>query len=641
MAFHWRMYAGLLACMFMTLPVYPQSPVRVDQHFKQLVLSEQVYLASDTVSTPRIDLVLRGSYVFRPHSGPSINPGFSTTFYWVHFRLQNPDLVPKELLLEVENPHINKLQLFTRTQGRLQPSVLTGDHFPFAQRPVLHPHFLFPITVGGQQTIDCYLWVDKHGEQVQIPLRLWDRDYFSDNAYKLYLFVGFMLGIGGLYCVLSLLTLLFFRLRLTLYYFIYTVSVWFFLTAHTGLGFAFIWPQATWWTSAARPTMVLFIYSSSLLFVRDFFRLSATYPSLYRYTQVLLLILGALLLVLWSQNPALGLFQQNWYNPVYYDGTGLLRFMIVIHTVATIVLLSVVAIGVFVYSKNRQPEGLWVSVGYLMTLLSGSSITLVHVGLLPDNYVTQNIPLITNALDTIILSLLLANRFKNIHVHNTQISAELAQQRQRNAIQLLEGQVIERKRLSQELHDGISLSLSTIRLKLSMLAEKMNGQRTEAQHLVDALSEVGQNVRQFSHALSPVMLERYGLVDALDELMQQLQSSHPELSVSFMHDELQNESIPTLVAQTIYQISLELLNNVLKHAQAQRVTLQIRQLGDTLNLTVSDDGKGYDIEDKTRGIGLQNIQARVQLMSGRFIVQRQAAGMNHRVELPVQTKLFS
>jgi signal transduction histidine kinase len=632
---HW---IGCIALTIISSPINAQTPVAVGARFQEVVLSDQVQLLED--STKQLTLREVVNQPFHPHHGSSINPGFSNSYYWVRFRLFNPDSTPKELLLEVENPHINKLRLFTVAQGRWQTSLLTGDHFPFRQRPIKHPHFLFPITVGPQQTLTGYLWVDKHGEQVQIPLRLWDKNYFSTNTYKLYLFVGLMLGIGGLYCIISLLTLLFFRLRLTLYYFLYTVWTWLFLTAHTGFGFAFLWPSATWWTSAARPTSAMLIYVSSLLFIENFFLLRKTHPFLHRYTQVLIGLLTLVLILFWSHNPALGLVKNYWYNPVYYSGEGLLRLMIVMHILATICLSSVVFIGLFVYRTNRKPEGLWVSIGYMMILLSGSSILLVHAGYLPDNYITHNLPLVANAFDTVILSLLLANRFKNIYIENAQISTELAEQRQHNAIQLLEGQIIERRRLSQELHDGISLALANIRLRLSLLAENLNGHQVEAEQLVEALGNVGQDVRQFSHALSPVLLERYGLVGALEELIQDVQNSHPGLIVLFDQDVNHPENIQPLVTQMVYQITLELLNNITRYAHAQKVTIQLNQLEHLLILSVSDNGIGYDFKEASRGIGLQNINARVQVLNGLFTVSRLTKGMQHTVEIPAQTKLF-
>ncbi len=268
-----------------------------------------------------------------------------------------------------------------------------------------------------------------------------------------------------------------------------------------------------------------------------------------------------------------------------------------------------------------------------MLLLGGMTVILLFAGYLPENYLTQNMPLMTNAVETLVMSFLLAHRFKNIYQLNAQKSAELAEQRQKSAIQLVEGQMIERKRLSQELHDGISLSLANIRLRLSMLAEKLNGHSKEANHLVEALGEVGQDVRRFSHALSPVMLERYGLVEALEELLTQVEVSQSNLVLLFENKGVNDKNIEPLVSQMLYQIALELLNNIVKHAQARHATLRLYQEDNTLNLEVLDDGIGYENDELGDGIGLQNIRARVQLLNGTFSAIRQSKGMMHKVTL--------
>lgn len=618
-----------------------QPPIRVDRSFRQGVISRQADLFEDSAKTATLAQVLGGTVPFKRYDGPSINPGFSNSFFWVRFRMHNPEAAPRKLLLEVENPHINKLRLHTVAAGRVETSLLTGDHFPFAQRPRRHPHFLFPVTLPAGQTLTAYLWVDKHGEQVQVPLRLWDEAAFGANQPPLYLFAGCVLGIIGLYALLSLLTALFFRQKLTFYFFGYTVATCLFMVAHSGFGFALLWPRATWWTSAARPTTALLIYAFSLLFAQEFFHLRKNHPWLHRHTQGLLVVIGALLLVYWSQNPALGWFERYWYNPVGYEGTGLLWFMVAVHLVVVTVLLTVMGTGIFVFLRTRKVEGLWFAFGNTMLLVSGFLIVFVHAGYWPDNPVTQNIPLLATAFETVILSLLLANRFKTIYQDNARISSELAAQRQRNALQLLEGQRLERQRLSQQLHDGISLALSGVRQRLSVLAETLTGQRPEAERLVDALGEVGQDVRRFSHALSPVMLERYGLPDALDEAVHTLQGSHPAVALSFQHREESPEPTHPLVAQTLYLIALELLNNLVKHAQAHYAALCLTQVGRDLTLTVTDDGTGYDPDADAPGIGLQNIRARVQLLNGRFTALRLPTGMRHTVEIEAQTSFFS
>jgi signal transduction histidine kinase len=623
-------FIGLLVTPWL---VSGQVPIQIRGGFREEVLSKQVELLEDTSKSLTIGDILTQKPTFKPNTQPSINLGFTNSYYWVRFKLSNPDSVERELMLEVENPHINKLQLFTISGKQRGESMLTGDHFPFAQRPVPHPHFLFPIKLSPRQTLTFYLWADKHGEQLQIPLRLWEKEYFSTNADTLFLFLGLMLGISGLYCVISFFIYFFFRQNLTLYYWIYTTAAWLFLVAHTGLGFQLFWSNSTWWASAARPTTALLLYSFMLLFTSKFFNLARTHRFIYLFTRLQLIIFIALFLWLWSQNPALGFFKQNWYNPVYYEGTWLLLFMKLTNLTVLVLLITTPIIGLYYYWRYHQLESLWFSVGNSMLLLGGLTTIFVFAGYLPDNYLTQNMPLMTNALESVILSFLLANRFKNIYQLNAQMSSELAEQRQQNAIRLFEGQLIERKRLSQELHDGISLSLANIRLRLSMLVEKLNGYSKEANDLVEVLGDVGQDVRRFSHALSPVMLERYGLVEALEELVNQVQASQPKLTLSFEHEDLDNRQISPLVAQMLYQIALELLNNIVKHAKANQATLRLFQEGEKLNLEVLDDGIGYENDGINDGIGLQNIRARVQLLNGTFSAIRQSKGMMHKVTL--------
>ena len=612
-----------------------QTPIPIGPDFDQLFLTTQVALLEDSTHALTIREVVRVPFTL--NNKASINLSFTLSYYWVKFRLYNPDSVSKPLLLEVENPHLNKLRLYTVKDGTIRPGPLTGDHFPFAQRPVRHPHFLFPLSLPPGTTT-YYLWVDKHGEQLQIPLRLWRREAFEATTDRRFLLVGCMLGINCLYCIVSLLVFLFFRQKITFYYWLYTMFAALFLVAHTGLGFEYLWPEATWWASAARPTCAMGMYIFTLLFARRFFSFSAGHRFLDWFTRGLIGLFVLLLLVLWANNPALHVKDNYWYNPVYYSGEGLLIFMKVVNLTAFVFLLSLPLIGIYFYIRYRKVESLWFSLGNMTLLVGGLSVILVFAGYLPDNYITQNTPLLTNAIETIILSFLLANRFKNIYQQNALIAADLAEQRRQNAMQLLEGQVQERKRLSQELHDGLSLSIANIRLRLSLLADRLNGESREADVLVEDLGQVGQDVRQFSHALSPILLERHGLAEALDDLLFHTRLAHPGLTINFEHKEFSQENLPSVLQQSLYQIVLELINNIVRHAQATHTTIRLIRTGNELVLEVQDNGVGYEAGEEGGGIGLANIRSRADLFSATFRVVRLPEGMLHTLRVPVYTR---
>ena len=626
----WRLPIFFLVLCCRTVHLSAQE-VLVNGSFQHTLLGNQVQIFEDKSKKMSFEEVLEQPFVH--HTKSSINIGFTNSYYWLRFHLKNQDTLETKVFLEISNPHINKMQLYSVNGTAATKSILTGDNFPFSQRPYIHPHLVFPITLSPKESTEYYLWVDKHGEQLQIPIALWGNEAFAQYSSKLLIFISMMLGISSLYLLISLLFLLYFREKLTFYYWLYTWAVWVYLVAHSGFGFQYIWQNAIWWTSSARPISSLLFNFFAILFTRTFFNIQKKNRFLYPLTNTLLVLLFINFIAFFSQNPLLGLFKNNWYNPQYYEGSSLMFFMRLTYFVVLAVLWSIIGMGIYFYRKTKKNENLWFTLGFSMIMVSGTLTIFIFMGYIPDNYFTQNFPLVSHPLEIIIISFLIANRYKNIHVENANIAAELAEQRQQNAIQLLTGQAIERQRLSQELHDGISLALANIRLRLSIFSEKF--QSKEVNHIVDELGDVGQDVRRFSHALSPIMLEKHGLIEAIEELIDTTKNAHPTLIIQFSHNSISERSLGSLLKQTIYQITLELINNTVKHANAKLLEVKLNEKEGFVLLELLDDGIGYDSEQESTGIGLQNIQARTQSLNGQFQIEKGAIGMKHKVKIPV------
>ena len=623
--------------VFFKIALVEAQEIVIDRHFEHILMGNHVEIFEDKSKKMSFAEAKKQQYKLYPKQ--SINFGFTNAYFWLHFRLKNNDSTKNKVFLEISNPHINKLQLFAVNGKEVTKSMLTGDHFPFSQRVYNHAYFIFPIELQANQNTDYYIWVDKHGEQLQIPIELWGENDFIGYTEKLSLFVGSSLGITFLWVIISFFIFLFFRQYITLYYWLYTSACWLFIAAHCGFGFKYLWQNVTWWTSSARPVTAILFYMFSIFFARQFFAINAKKRFLNLFTKSLIALLLMLLFVIFIKSPLFGLNKNYWYNPNYYEGNDLMLFMRILFYSALVVLWSVISISIYDYVKTRKVESLWFTLGYSMLLLAGTLTVFIFIGIVPDNYLTQNFPLITNPFEVITISFLLANRYRNINTDNAKISSELAEQRQKNAIQLLEGQMIERRRLSQELHDGISLTLANIRLRLSVFADKFHSK--ELNDLVENLGEVGQDVRQFSQALSPVLLEKHGLIEAVEELIELTQNNQSKLKIKFLHSNIDEKPLNNLLKQTIYQIILELLNNAIRHANATELTVSLFEEKNHLTLEVIDNGVGYEVLNKKSGIGLQNIKARTLSLYGKFQIKRQGVGMKHLVEIPIQTQPFS
>ncbi len=192
-----------------------------------------------------------------------------------------------------------------------------------------------------------------------------------------------------------------------------------------------------------------------------------------------------------------------------------------------------------------------------------------------------------------------------------------------NAIAVTQDQ--ERKRIAEDIHDSLGSILSAAKLKLSGLKEEQvllsDGQAENWQVTLQLLDEASSELRNISHNIMPATLSKLGLVAALKNLISKI-SSNSGMQISFSSHDFENR-IAEQEEMSIYRIVLELINNIVKHAQANKVTVQLIKYPDYINLSVEDNGRGFDYRNalqEKKGIGLGNILSRVDYLKGKMNV---------------------
>lgn len=176
---------------------------------------------------------------------------------------------------------------------------------------------------------------------------------------------------------------------------------------------------------------------------------------------------------------------------------------------------------------------------------------------------------------------------------------------------LIEGEEKERYRIAKELHDGINGDLSTIKYKLSSLLEMNNNVIKEAITMID---DSCKQVRAISHNLVPPSLENFSLIEVTETYCNTMDTVN-DVAISFftIGGEI---SLSKKAEINIFRIIQELLTNSLKHAEATEINVQISFQNKLLQITVEDDGKGFDKDTITgNGIGLSNIASRIQYLN--------------------------
>lgn len=199
----------------------------------------------------------------------------------------------------------------------------------------------------------------------------------------------------------------------------------------------------------------------------------------------------------------------------------------------------------------------------------------------------------------------------------------------------------ERRALARELHDELGQYLNAIKIDAVAIRATASGQREPTQQAAASIISLADHayaaVRNIVGRLRPVALDELGLPVALEHLRATWQQRLPKLEIG-----LQVAMLDTLeplfdesTALMLYRVTQEALNNVVRHADAQRVIICIRQIDGAIELVIADDGCGFDACGKNAGLGLLGIRERAEAVGGKMtIVSAAGKGCTLIVRLP-------
>lgn len=205
---------------------------------------------------------------------------------------------------------------------------------------------------------------------------------------------------------------------------------------------------------------------------------------------------------------------------------------------------------------------------------------------------------------------------------------------------IIETQENERRRIALEIHDGIAPQMSSsvhhLETIISKLEENNSEVAKELQTIVENSNDVADEIRAVSHSLMPRVLLDYGIVAALQGLVNRINSGS-KCSVEFIHS-FTGESVEQAVELHLYRITQELLNNAVKHANAKTIFVQMVKTDRHLTLMIEDNGEGFNLKEliNSDGIGLNNIEMRVKVLGGELSIDSAPGrGTVITIEVPV------
>ncbi len=536
------------------------------------------------------------------------NFGYTNKAIWLVIPIKGVS-AKSEYLLEIQNPHLDKIQVFTLTaDGIKKLGNETGDHLPFHTRYFYHPNFVWPIVGDSAQTY--FIRIEKLNSSLTIPIYLWNTHAHAGQTFKVNLFYGICFGMMAVVGIYSLLAGFFFQAKIYFLYFLFILSAITFLATAEGLSFQLIYPNAENINSLFRVVINGIATSLFVLFSREYLSIKKYSALIDRVLISVAIFFGLLFLI----TPLLSDFFLKHSQLV-------VPLVLLITLVANV---SCLLAGIVCYQHERRIAVFYLA-AYLFTLISAIiSITedFGWIEKLPFN------PLFIGALiEILVFSIGLTYVMKKVYDERNELTLKIARHQKEMMQAYVQGVEKERERIAGELHDDIGSRLSAL--------QRMVSSNTKNQDVInDQIHTLSEDIRNLSHQILPPSM----LNLTLQELVSNLAASQHKSNLDFhVHYYDVPENLPANFTHQVFRIIQEAVNNIIKHAQASTADIQIFGYRNELVITIEDNGKGFTPTPARKGLGLSQMYLRAETLGGKLEISSSAEfGTNLLVTLPLE-----
>jgi len=248
--------------------------------------------------------------------------------------------------------------------------------------------------------------------------------------------------------------------------------------------------------------------------------------------------------------------------------------------------------------------------------------------------------------ESLMSNLTVALGYITLDLNDITLQIEDMRQRQMLGLKIIKAQEDERHRVAREIHDGPAQLMSNVVLKAE-LCERLididiDKAREELKDLKKVIRESLQEVRKIIYDLRPMSIDDLGLVPTLNKYIENyVEETGIKVSFKVKGD---NPNLNKGIAVTVFRVLQEALNNIKKHAEARNVLINMEFFKDRLEVLISDNGKGFNIEEVNTekdgvngGFGLISMRERIELINGKFNIDSILGnGTNIIIEIPIQ-----
>ena len=561
---------------------------------------------------------------------------------WMLFGLKNETKSKNKILFEFIDPYIEVLEVYAKSQKSRsytdieQLAYYSFDKFTDLKR---NNRYNFPaeITLKPKESQWIAVKIRSSRHNLNFSAFIWNQDVRTSQQFFEDILLGTFFGIELIFLIILILLVLSTFDKLQAYFLLFFVLGIIFVLVDIGFEM-WLWSSLSINKPLILLTVVTFYLIAGILFVQTYFGIHVKIWKSLTFFHFIAIIGATLCCIMWICE----IFDSSLIRSV-------VQYLLIFFLAVNIFILLMVAKAMISHWKL---DHILFILGFLIHGISIFIINLQMLGILPHGllnfYVMKYLgfypfTFYTNILFLLgvivelmaVFYLLVKNFIGNIEL-NTKLAEQLAREKELNLNSLILGIETERKRIGQELHDGLGVLISSIKMKTQKVIESTDDkhQKDKLQNITADLDLAYTDVRHISHNLMPKSLERQGLKAAIEDLLHRVKNISPDIDIHLLFNIDLNEINDTAKIH-IYRILQELCNNIVKHAKAKEIIVQFFSNLDGIIITIEDDGIGFDLNQPNKGIGLQNLKIRAKALSAKINLESR---VNHgtfvSIEIP-------
>lgn len=559
------------------------------------------YIVDNYSQLDRNDLDWSKSIPFRINENVTLGYNANATV-WIRFSIENQSKIPFQKYLSFNNIYIDSLTLFNNNR-----SILIGDRTN-EMGPFLNV-LAFPIYLKEGQKKAFLVRLKKNISFVEFKVNIENGEKLNEQSQNRILVVSFFIGIIFLLFIINSILLFQTKLKLYLFYLIYSFLTSGYILISTGMAKYFIFSEVLIFSELRIYFGTLWLISLGV-FLAEFLRLSEFQPKLMRWIRRLVII-------------NLVVITLSIFFLLKNNGDALKYFTLSAYTIflCLILLLFIASIK---HVKIQRLSGLYALAAFF-PLIAWGAIFIFNVFGWIKYEPSVDLLSISGLFEVFLFGFVLTRNYIEAFRNEARLQKEILAQRAESFEMVQKAQMKERKQIAHVIHDRFVGSLSALELQLN---------KVESQEAITYLRSINTDLRALSHNIMPKSLEEGDLISAIKTHSNTLNKIH-NFSLVEVYAYESPSFYPEEIALPIYLVVLELVQNAQKHGGATKIIIEFYSYSEVFVFQVIDNGKGFDFNEGKNGFGIRSIISRIETLNGEIEFESKISEGTHiQISIP-------